>query len=109
MAATLVSQARFAGLYRRSPRRLPRAARRLRILLMLRRNTRAALGYGVLSGLLYFVLYYFNDAIRAVAEMTYGGDKTYFLLPIAVAFVFSIVHGLFTDRFWEAMGLKARR
>lgn len=83
--------------------------RRLRNMVMLRPKTKAALAYGVASGLLYYLLYHFSADIRGIAEATNAGDKTYFLLPIAIAFVFSVVHGLFTDRFWEAMGLKAKR
>ncbi|MCC2111672.1 MAG: hypothetical protein KDJ16_06535 [Hyphomicrobiales bacterium] len=83
--------------------------RRLRNLLMLRAKTKAALAYGVFSGLLYYLLYHYSAEIRGIAEATNAGDKSYFLLPIAIAFVFSVVHGLFTDRFWQAMGLKAKR
>ncbi len=82
---------------------------RLRNLLMLRPQAKAAIGFGILSAMLYFALYYFNDDIRHAAEMTNQGDRTFFLLPIGLAFVFSIVHGIFTDRFWEALGLKAKR
>jgi len=87
----------------------PKRARRLRNLLMLRPKAKAAIAYGALSAGLYFGLYTFNDDIRHIAEMTNQGDKTYFLLPIGIAFLFSVVHGLFTDRFWEALGLKAKR
>ncbi|MCW8916945.1 MAG: hypothetical protein OQK24_13970 [Magnetovibrio sp.] len=82
---------------------------RLRNLLMLRPQAKSAIGFGLLSGMLYYALYYFNADIRHVGEMTNQGDRTYFLLPIGLAFVFSIVHGIFTDRFWEALGLKAKR
>jgi hypothetical protein len=83
--------------------------RRLRNVFMLRSQTKAAIGFGILSMALYFGLYMFNADIRHAAEMTNQGDKTLFLLPIGIAFVFSIVHGIFTDRFWEALGLKAKR
>lgn len=87
----------------------PRRRRSLRSLFMLRPKAKAAIGYGLLSMVLYYALYLFNGDIRHAAEMTNAGDKTYFLLPIGLAFVFSLVHGLFTDRFWEALGVKAKR
>lgn len=82
---------------------------RMRRMLMLRPRAWSAIGLGLLSLALYFALYLFNDDIRHIAEATNRGDKSLFLLPIAIAFVFSVVHGMFTDRFWEAVGLKAKR
>ncbi len=89
-----------------APARLAKPARLKRLF---RRETKAALGLGVLSGFLYYMLYLFAGDIRHLAELTNQGHKAYFLVPIAIAFVFSVVHGLFTDRFWEAIGLKAKR
>ncbi len=86
-----------------------RLARPARFRLHFRRETKAALGFGVLSGCLYYLLYLFAGDIRQLAELTNQGHKAYFLVPIAIAFLFSVVHGLFTDRFWEAMGLRAKR
>ncbi|WP_139134860.1 hypothetical protein [Magnetovibrio blakemorei] len=89
---------------------LPQKRRRsLRNLFKLRTHTKATLGMGLLSMILYYGLYTFNADIRHIAEMTNQGDKTYFLLPIAIAFLFSVVHGIFTDKFWEALGLRAKR
>jgi len=105
MTAAMVPQANAAAT-RETPAKL---ARRIRNRLILRPVTRAAIGLGVLSGGLYFLLYTFSGDIRQIAEMTNRGDRTYFLLPIGIAFLFSAVHGLFTDRFWEALGLKAKR
>ena len=82
---------------------------RRRLLTKLHPKTRSAIGFGMLSGSLYYLLYHFNHDIRAIAEATNAGNKSLFLLPIAIAFLFSIVHGLFTDRFWDALGLKAKR
>ena len=105
MSDTMVSHVESAAINRSAPKR----AWRLRNLLMLRPKAKAAIGYGALSVGLYFGLYTFNADIRHIAEMTNQGDKTYFLLPIGIAFLFSVVHGLFTDRFWDALGLKAKR
>ncbi len=105
MTATTVTDTDTAAI----PETSPTLRRRLRNLLMLRAQTKAALGYGAFSGALYYLLYYFNGDLRQIAEMTNQGDKTYFLVPIGIAFVFSVVHGLFTDRFWEALGVRAKR
>lgn len=66
-------------------------------------------GLGIVSALLYYGLYYFNDFILEAAQKVREGEKGYFLLPIAVAFVFSYVHGEFTGRFWHSMGLQAKK
>ena len=84
------------------------AAQRARFRLLYRRETRAAFGFGILSGILYFLLYQFGNDLRQLAELTRQGDKIYFLVPIAIAFAFSLVHGKFTSRFWEAVGLRAK-
>ncbi|WP_158498880.1 hypothetical protein [Magnetospira sp. QH-2] len=77
---------------------------------MIRKSTRTAIGLGLLSGMLYAALFYYSDDIRHMAEMTNRGEsKLYFMAPIGIAFVFSVVHGMFTDKFWEALGLKAKR
>jgi len=105
MTDTMVSHADGAAISTSTPKR----AWRLRNLLMLRPKAKAAVAYGILSMALYFSLYTFNADILHFAELTNQGDKTFFWLPIVIAFVFSVVHGLFTDRFWEALGLKAKR
>lgn len=40
---------------------------------------------------------------------TFGRGGLYAVLPIAVAFVFSIIHGSFTGSFWSVMGIEAAR
>lgn len=64
--------------------------------------------FGIGSIVLYAMLYRFNYDIRHLAEMTNQGDKSYFLIPIGIAFVFSFIHGSFTGRFWDVLGLKAK-
>ncbi len=83
-------------------------AQRARFSRIYREKTKAAFRLGVFSGALYFLLYHFENDIQQFAEMTRQGHKVYFLVPIAIAFVFSLVHGKFTDRFWQAVGLKAK-
>lgn len=60
--------------------------------------------YGVLSVILYFLLYRFNETIL---EYSREGRWNFFI-PILIAFVFSIVHGNFTGQFWDLFGIKAK-
>ncbi len=64
---------------------------------------------GIASIALYIGLYHYNDLILEAATQVRSGDKSLFLLPIAIAFVFSYIHGAFTGRFWHALGLKAKQ
>lgn len=59
-------------------------------------------GVGVLA--LYGLL--FVNEQQVVAWSRQGG--WWFLLPVTIAFVFSIVHGNFTSQFWEMLGIKAK-
>ena len=59
---------------------------------------------GSISILLYVLLYHFEQPILDFSKQ--GG--WYFLIPISMAFVFSIVHGAFTDSFWDLLGIKAK-
>jgi uncharacterized integral membrane protein len=59
---------------------------------------------GVLSLVLYILLFS-NE--RTVLELSLEGGWG-FLVPIAIAFLFSFVHGAFTGGFWDMMGLKAK-
>lgn len=49
---------------------------------------------------------YFNEA--AVLDVSTRGHW-WFLAPVAIAFVFSFVHGAFTGLFWDVLGVKAKR
>ncbi len=60
--------------------------------------------FGSFSILLYFLLYYFEKPILELSKQ--GG--WYFLIPISMAFVFSIVHQAFTAHFWDLLGVKAK-
>ncbi|MCC7485432.1 MAG: hypothetical protein IT529_10645 [Burkholderiales bacterium] len=61
---------------------------------------------GVLSSILYFLLYWHEEAIMATSTRT---DGLYPALPVVVALVFSFVHGAFTGYFWEALGVTAHK
>jgi len=66
--------------------------------------TRAAI-FGLVSLVLYFLLYFFEDSIL---EFTSKGGW-YFIAPVILAFVFSYIHGSFTSHFWEVLGIKAKK
>jgi hypothetical protein len=59
---------------------------------------------GSTSIILYVLLYYFEQSILDLSKQ--GG--WYFIVPISMAFVFSIVHGAFTGHFWDLLGVKAK-
>lgn len=62
------------------------------------------LSLGILSAVLYFLLYRFEGIILDWSER--GG--WYFMVPISIAFIFSFVHGAFTGHFWDFLGVKAK-
>lgn len=60
---------------------------------------------GMLSVMLYAVLLSQQDIINSY--FVRGG--IYALLPIIVAFIFSVIHGSFTGSFWTVLGIEAAR
>ncbi len=65
---------------------------------------RSTLVYGVLSVVLYYLLYRYNQQILEYSRRGHW----FFIVPIAIAFTFSVVHGNFTGRFWELFGIKPK-
>ncbi len=63
---------------------------------------------GLLSITLYLGLYIFNADLIALTKNTYQGSKGLFFVPILLALVFSVVHGAFTSKFWDLLGVKAK-
>lgn len=63
-----------------------------------------ALLFGVISIGLYFLLYLYSAEVMNYAAQ--GG--WYFIIPVAIAFLFSYIHGNFTSFFWDALGIKAK-
>lgn len=61
---------------------------------------------GAASVALYGSLFVFAEQTVELARRTREGEKILFLVPIVIAFVFSLVHGAFTGYFWDAIGLK---
>ena len=66
--------------------------------------TRAAV-YGAFSLFFYFLLYLYEARILEVA----GHGRWYFIVPVLIAFAFSLVHGNFTARFWDLLGIRAKK
>ncbi|MBF0184304.1 MAG: hypothetical protein HQM06_07935 [Magnetococcales bacterium] len=64
-----------------------------------------AIGWGVLSIALYLLLFIYD---KEVLELSAKG-KWYFVFPVVVAFLFSVVHGNFTGEFWRSLGIRAKR
>jgi uncharacterized integral membrane protein len=62
------------------------------------------LGLGALVGALYAVLFWNETDLLA---LTAQGGWT-FVLPLLIAFLFSLVHGAFTHHFWELWGIRGR-
>lgn len=63
---------------------------------------------GAASAGLYLLLFLFADPIVDLAHQTRDGHALYALVPLAVAMVFSFVHGAFTGQFWDLLGLRAK-
>lgn len=73
-----------------------------------RRGAGTALALGTASSTLYGGLYAYSAELVELAEMTRDGERAWFVVPIAIAFLFSLVHGAFTGHFWDLLGLKAK-
>ena len=65
-----------------------------------------AASWGVGSLALYALLYLYSDETVEFARRTREGETIWFVVPIAIAFLFSLVHGAFTGYFWDAIGMK---
>ncbi len=63
---------------------------------------------GLASSTLYLLLFDYADALTALSVEAQAGAKYYAFVPIIIALVFSAVHGAFTARFWDLLGLRAR-
>jgi len=61
--------------------------------------------YGGLSIFLYASLLLYQDTVIDY----FGRGGLFALLPIAVAFLFSYVHGSFTGSFWSVIGIEASK
>lgn len=69
----------------------------------------ATLLFGIASVVLYTLLLTNADLFVEWANRTREGEKSLFIIPVIVAFVFSYFHGRFTGHFWESLGLNAAK
>lgn len=67
------------------------------------RNLRTA-GLGAISLVLYILLFANERTVLDLSQEPGWG----FLVPVAIAFAFSFIHGAFTGGFWDMLGLKAQ-
>lgn len=63
--------------------------------------------FGLASVILYGLLLAYSDRLVDLAQRAHHGEKMLFLVPVAVAFLFSWIHGHFTGHFWEFLGVRA--
>ena len=68
-------------------------------------NRAKMVGLGVLAAALYLALFLNEKAILDISSR----GQWWFLVPVAIAFLFSFVHGAFTGLFWDVLGIKARK
>ena len=61
--------------------------------------------YGLVVLILYFLLYVLEEPLLRLSSL----GRWYFIVPIALAFIFSLAHGVFTSRFWAILGIKAKK
>jgi hypothetical protein len=64
---------------------------------------------GAASAALYLLLFLFSDALPELAAAARRGEKLAALVPLAIAMIFSFVHGAFTGHFWDLLGLRAKK
>lgn len=60
---------------------------------------------GAVASVLYALLFLLEGPVLELSAQ--GG--WYFLIPVAIAFTFSLAHGAFTGNFWDALGVKAKK
>ncbi len=61
--------------------------------------------FGILSCILYYLLITHQDFVISLCQK----GRWYAFFPILTAFVFSTIHGNFTDAFWTVVGVEAKK
>ena len=97
MRSSALSEAKRAAFRRLRRRRISRYFR-------LAPRFWKAVGLGLLSLGLYLALFLNEQSVLAWSV----SHSWSFLVPVAIAFVFSFVHGAFTGAFWDAVGFKPK-
>lgn len=69
----------------------------------------ATLLLGTASAFLHLLLFLYADELTHVSTLIRQGHKGLVVIPIGIALSFSFVHGAFTGRFWDLLGLKAKK
>ena len=69
------------------------------------RQITRTVAFGIVTVILYACLFLLE---RPILELSSEGGW-YFLIPVAIAFVFSYAHGAFTGYFWDLLGIKAKK
>ncbi|MDI6715387.1 MAG: hypothetical protein QME63_00360 [Actinomycetota bacterium] len=64
-----------------------------------------ALLFGITSAGLYWVVF----THEAFVKNHWGKGGIYAVLPIATAFLFSFIHGSFTNHFYSVLGIEAKK
>ncbi len=67
------------------------------------------LGTMIIAGIASLVLYGILLSNQDVANDYMSRGGLFALIPIAIAFLFSIVHGSFTGKFWTVLGIEAAK
>jgi hypothetical protein len=66
-------------------------------------------GMMIIMGIVSVALYGLLLSNQGVINNYVGRGGLYAFLPIAVAFIFSMVHGSFTGKFWTVLGIEAAK
>jgi len=66
-------------------------------------------GKAVTFGLLSTILYYLLITKQNLYMPYFSKGEIYSLLIIGTAFIFSYVHGNFTDYFWKVLGIEPKK
>jgi hypothetical protein len=66
-------------------------------------------GSMIITGLISIALYFLLLSKQGVINDYISRGGMFAFLPIAVAFIFSLVHGAFTSHFWTVLGIEAAR
>jgi len=61
--------------------------------------------FGILSVTLYYLLITHQELVKEFCSK----GKWYAFFPIITAFIFSFVHGNFTDAFWSVLGIEQKK
>ncbi len=61
--------------------------------------------FGILSVTLYYLLITHQELVKEFCSK----GKYYAFFPIITAFIFSFVHGNFTDAFWSVLGVEPKK